>query len=205
MKPFVIGIAGGSGSGKSTLAFGLQKTFTNAVLIFHIADYFKPETDVPRRAGMANWGHPLAFYYTKMVHDLADLKAGKTVTINTKSSTLNPNFVKNGQRIPIIFEPKQIIIVEGLLALHYPKICKLLDMSIFLDAPFYVQAKRRLHDNLHGFPSQYDAAVLRPMHDRYVTPSRIHAEVVLNVVQLNQPQVLQKVSALIAQKTTFTF
>ena len=202
MKPFVVGIAGGSGSGKSTLAIGLQKTFPNAVLIFHLDDYFKPEADVPVRANMANWDHPQALYYTKMVHDLAALKAGKTVTVLTKSPALNPSFVKTGKRIPVDFVPQQIIIVEGFLVLHYTKIRKLLDMSVFLDAPFYVHSQRRVHGKLHNFPPDYDSAVLRPMHDRYVTPSRVHADTVLNVTQLNQTQVLATVAGLIAKRTT---
>jgi uridine kinase len=89
------------------------------------------------------------------------------------------------------------------LALHYPKIRRLLDLSVFLDAPFYVQSGRRLHDKTpEDFPLGYDKLVLRPMHDRYVSPSKIHASVTLNVANMSQQQVLDKVTALIVPHLT---
>jgi len=204
MKPFVVGIAGGSGSGKSSLAMGLQKTFPNYVLVFHLDDYFRPANEIPVRAGMQNWDDPRSLYYSKMAKDLAELKAGHSVIINTKSPLLNPDFVRTGQRIPVKFSPMPIIVVEGFLALHYPKIRKLLDLSFYLDAPFQTHVERRIHSGLHPsqFPPEYRRLVLRPMHDRYVAPSKVHADVSLNVAKLNEKDVLRRVAALITAKIT---
>ena len=204
MKPFVVGIAGGSGSGKSSLASALRQTFPDTVLLFHLDDYFRPASEVPIRAGMQNWDDPRSLYYSKMAKDLADLKAGKSVIINTKSPDLNPDFLRTGQRIPVEFVPKPIIVVDGFLALHFPKIRNLLDLSIYLDAPFQTHVERRINSDSHlgYFPPDYRRLVLRPMHDRYVAPSKVQADLVLNVAKLNQKQTLNKVAPLIASKIT---
>jgi uridine kinase len=202
MKPFIIGIAGGSGSGKSTLAEGLKAAFPGTVLTFHLDDYFRPADEVPVRAGMKNWDDPRALYYGKMAKDLALLKAGERVVINTKSPDLNPDFLRTGQRIPVEFAPKPLIVVEGFLTLHFPKIRKLLDFSIYLDAPFNVHISRRVHGKLHSFPEDYDRLVLQPMNDRYVSPSRVHADITLNAGSLTQKQVLKKTTDLLIPRIT---
>lgn len=202
MKPFVVGIAGGSGSGKSSLAFGLQHTFPEVSLIFHIDDYFRPAAEVPIRAGMKNWDDPRAIYYSKMAQDLAQLKAGQPVIIHTKSPDLNPEFIRSGQRIPVEFVPKPLIIVEGFLALHFPKIRALLDLSIYLDGPFDIHVARRLHTKIHPneFPPEYVQKVLRPMHERYVAPSKVQADLVINVTSQSEKDVLKKVAPMVASK-----
>ena len=202
MTPFIIGVAGGSGSGKSTLAFSLQDKFQDNVLIFHIDDYFKPEKEVPTKSGLVNWDDPGALYSQKMAQDLALLKSGKPVTIHTKSPRFNPNFLKTGERIPVEFTPKPLIVVEGFLALHYPEIRTLCDISIYLDAPFELRSKRRVHGKLHNFSAAYDELILQPMHEQYVEPSKQHADIVLDIAELTQNEVLSKVIDMLPAEVT---
>lgn len=193
MSPYLIGAAGGSGSGKSTLAFGLEKDFPNQVSIFHIDDYFKPEHDVPHVNGIPNWDSPESLYAEKMVADLAKLKLGQSAIINTKSPKLNPDFLVTGKRIPVEFKPKPLIVVEGFLALYFEGIRNLLDKSIYLDAPFSVHTGRRLHGKLHKFPPEYDELILRPMHELYVKPTKLYADLLINVTDMEADKVLKEV------------
>jgi uridine kinase len=194
---YVLAVCGGSGSGKSTLAFGLQDRFPGQVLILHIDDYFRPESEVPVLQGMASWDDPQAVYSDKMINDLAQLKAGETVTVKTKSPRLNPDFLKTGARIPVEFEPRPLIVVEGFLALHFQGLRKLYDYAIYLDVPFEVHTSRRVHGKLHNFSTEYDEKVLKPMHEQYVTPSRQYADLTLQVGAMNQQQVLEKVISML--------
>jgi len=204
MKPFVVGIAGGSGSGKTSVALALQAALPGLVTIFHMDDYFRPAAEVPLRASRHNWDDPRALYYSQMAKDLAHLKAGESVIINTKSPLLNPDFPRSGQRIPISFQPKPLLIVEGAFALYYPKIRQLLDLSIYLDAPFHTHVSRREHSQPQTaeHPDDYRRLVLRPMHDRFVGPSKVHAEVRLDAAQLNQKQVVRHIMTLLAPQLT---
>lgn len=198
--PFVLGVCGGSGSGKSTLAFGLADTYPDETLVFHVDDYFRPEADVPKLHGMPNWDCPEALYTDKMVNDLRALKQGMPAIINTKSPRLNPGFLKTGKRIPVEFQPRPLIIVEGFMALHLAELRNLFDCSIFLDAPFELHASRRIHGKLHKFPPEYDEFVLRPMHEKYVLPSKKFADVVIQVDQKTAADVLAEAQKLLQRK-----
>lgn len=190
MQSFVLGISGGSGSGKSTLAFGIQDALPAQTLVFHLDDYFKPETEVPQRAGFVNWDDPEALYHQKMTQDLKMLKSGQPATINTKSPRLNPEFLKTGKRIPITFQSKPLIVVEGFLSLHYPDLRELFDTSVYLEAPFELHTARRVHGKLHAFPPEYDELVLQPMHKQFVAPSKQYATEVIDVSEQSAETVL---------------
>lgn len=202
MKPFVIGIAGGSGSGKSTLAFGLEDQFPGKVLIFHIDDYFKPKDQVPLTSGVSNFDHPNALYIDKIVSDLKSLINYQPVTIMTKSPRLNPDFLKTKQRIPVEFEPKPVIVVEGFLTLQIKEVRELLDVSIYLDAPFDQHISRRVHGKIHNFPDDYNEKIIKPMHDKYVAPSKKFADTIIDVSKLDQAEVLRQVSNIVAPYVT---
>ena len=204
MSNFVLGIAGGSGTGKSTLAFGLADKWPDSTVVFHLDDYFKPEAMVPKIHGLANWDSPDALFADKMIRDLQQLKNGKPAVINTKSPRLNPDFLETGLRIPVEFQPKPLIIVEGFLSLHFEHLRELMDLRIYLDAPYELHKARRVHGKLHDFPSNYDDYVLKPMHERYVAPSKQHADKIIDVAELKKEQVITEVSELILEKTLIT-
>lgn len=203
MKSFVLGLAGGSGVGKSTLAFGLQDEFgEDNVLIFHIDDYFKPKELVPIVDGVSNFDHPDALYVDKIAKDLKMLIAGRPVTIMTKSPRHNPDFLKTKQRIPVEFPSKPLIVVEGFLTLRLKPIRELLDSSIYLDAPFDRHIVRRVHGKIHNFPMDYTEKILRPMHQKYVEPSKQYADEIIDVSELTAEQVLDRVSEMIKPHLT---
>lgn len=189
MKPFILGLAGGSGSGKSTLAFGLQDLLDGKATIVHLDDYFKKEADVPRFANVANWDDPEALRHQQMVADIKDLIKGKAVSIYTKSPRLNPEYAKNEQRIYVEHQPNPLIIVEGFLTLHYPDLRKLINFSIYLKAPFDTHIERRVH----GTNTYYSNNVIKPMHEKYVSPSESYADKVIEVTDNPKEQVLKEV------------
>lgn len=193
MNSFVIGICGGSGTGKSTLAFGLLDSWPDKVTVFHLDDYFRPENEVPSLHGMVNWDDPGALYSDKMVKDLSTLKSGMPTVINTKSPRLNPDFLKTGERIPVEFQPKPIIVVEGFLTFYFGALRNLFDLSIYLEASFNVHTKRRVHGKLHNFPPNYNNLVLEPMHKRYVFPYKKYADLVIDTEKLTKEDVLKEV------------
>lgn len=180
------------------LVEGLKVAFPRTVLALHTDDYFRPPNEIPLRSNMHNWDDPRALHYGKMAKDLASLKAGQPVVIDTKNLNLNPGFLRTGQRIPVAFKPLPIIVIEGPLVLHFPKIRNLLDLSFYLDVPADLQIDKKLH----RLPKNYEQSVLRPMYERYVSPSRIHADATLNLAKLSEKQALKKVTDLLVTRST---
>lgn len=189
MGSFLIGIAGGSGCGKSTLSYGLKDKYSDLVEVVHFDDYQKEEVDVPFFEGMRNWDHPDAIDFEQLYNDLIDLKDGKKVSVMTKSSVLNPTYEEKG-RIEHTLEPKKIIIVEGYMALQNEKIRNLFDYTIFLDIPIEESMKRR--DKItYNDESEYNNKILKPMHKKYVEPSKDIADISIDVLKNNKDEVFR--------------
>jgi len=76
-----------------------------------------------------------------------------------------------------------VLIVEGILALHYESLRRLYDFSIYVNAPHALCLMRRIHRDIRergrteeSVREQYETTA-RPMADRYVVPSAVHASV----------------------------
>ena len=75
----------------------------------------------------------------------------------------------------------QVLIVEGILALHYPSLRELYDFSIYVNAPNEICLNRRIYRDMRergrteeSVRAQFEATA-RPMADLYVLPSARHA------------------------------
>ncbi|MGH7347154.1 MAG: uridine kinase family protein, partial [Candidatus Rokuibacteriota bacterium] len=83
--------------------------------------------------------------------------------------------------------PARLVVVEGLFTLWWESVRMRLDVKIFVDAPADLRLIRRLRRDLadrgrtvEQALHQY-AGLVRPAHERYVEPTRAHAdEVVTN-------------------------
>jgi uridine kinase len=189
----LIGISGGTGVGKSTLCTALLNKYPEKIGLVQLDDYFRPAKEVPKMKEYENYDHPDALYLDKLYNDLLELSKGNRVTINTKNERLNPEYKKTSKRIPVVFSPKPIILVEGFLALHDERIRNLFDVSVWLDVGHDTRWSRRIH-----FKSkEYEQEVLIPMHEKYAEPTRQYADHIINVSDLNPEQVLEKVEQII--------
>lgn len=179
-KTIFIGIAGGSGSGKSTLAMNLCKKYKDQYSLIHLDDYFVKKDRVPELAGFKNWDCPEAIRFQDLHHDLLNLKDGLSITIRTKSELYNPAYIRSlDNRIDVTIHPTRVVIVEGYLVLVDETIRNLFDHKIFLDIPIEESLKRR-SGNKFTPDRDYVEKVLMPMHEKYVDPSWLHANLILD-------------------------
>ena len=178
----IIGIAGGSGSGKSTLVEELLRRVSpgKIALLSHDA-YYKDHDQMPqalREAG--NWDHPDALDSDQFVEHLSALCAGDEV--------LCPEYDFSTHRRKVqtqVVVPKPLLIVEGILLFAVPEIAHRIDLRIFVETPAEERLARRvLRDtsergrSVDSVLQQYRETV-RPMHDRYVQPSRQLAHLIV--------------------------
>ncbi|HUC01356.1 MAG TPA: hypothetical protein VMA75_00425 [Candidatus Paceibacterota bacterium] len=192
MKVHFVGIAGGSGSGKSTLCFNLLDKYPKKISILHFDDYQKKRVEVPQVNGMANWDHPDAIRWEKLIEDLGDLRDGKPITVATMNERDNPQYGSARERIEIEVAPKPIVLVEGYLALYHPEVRAFFDLMIYLDASHDERMARRTK----SLNPDYVAQILTPMHKEYVEPTKHHAHVI-DVSGKTAAQVLEEAETLI--------
>lgn len=205
MERIIIGIAGGTASGKTTLANVLlsESGKGNAVII-RLDNYYRNRTDLnfEKRAAL-NYDHPDAFDVTLILDQLNALKNGIAIPqpIYDFKNHLRANAT-------IKTNPAPVIIVEGILTFAIPALLTMLDFKIYVDTPADIRVLRRVQRdieergrNFKSITNQYLQTV-RPMHDLFVEPSKIHADIIVPEGAFNPKAtdlLLTKVASLVSE------
>jgi uridine kinase len=163
-----IGVCGGSGSGKTTFATLLHRRLGDGrcSLLQQDAYYRDLSEGFDHDGGSVNFDHPDAIDFDLLAVHLAELKARRPVEM--------PVYDFRSHRRPVI-------VLEGMLILSRQAVRDTLDVRVFVEAPEQVRLQRRLARDVDqrgrdpdGVAAQFSAHV-KPMHDRFVEPSRAHA------------------------------
>lgn len=176
----IVGVAGGSGAGKSTLLAHLVGQLPESRVI-DLDSYYLDRGHLPANARKhLNYDEPAAFDLPLLMEQLRRLAAGGSIE--------KPKYsFANHRRIgACAISPAPVIVVEGLFTLWWPEIRALLDVALFVDAPADVRLLRRLTRDVaergrtvESVAEQYLLTV-RPMHERYVEPSKGYADHVID-------------------------
>jgi len=176
-SPFLLGIAGGSASGKTTLVRRLVERVTSTTVACVSFDAYYRDRIAPGPDGAVNFDHPDALEAELLAAHLRALKAGRPVQIPTYDFATH-------RRRPATerIGPAGLVVVDGILLFAYPEIVALLDGRIFVSASESVRLARRLARDIRErgrteacVRAQF-AQTVGPMHDRFVEPSRVHAD-----------------------------
>ena len=177
----VIGIAGGTGSGKTTLMNNIMTRFEGMVTVLSHDNYYKrhDELTFEERSGL-NYDEPDAIETSLMVEHLKALRAGQAIDCPVYDFTRH-----NRSDETIRLEPKPVIIVEGILIFENEFLRNLMDIRLFVDTDADVRLCRRIKRDvtkrgrtLESVLAQYQATV-KPMHEKYVEPSKKYANLVI--------------------------
>src|SRR5580693_5831623 len=126
-KPLVLGIAGCSGSGKTTLAAELA-TQLDATL-FPLDLYYRDLSQFPLDSRhKQNFDHPDSLESELIIEHVRTLAQGLPIQRPVSDFSRHP-------RVPGAFDPispSRVVLVEGILALHYPELIPLYDFSIYV-------------------------------------------------------------------------
>ncbi len=175
-RPLVLGIAGCSGSGKTTLARELA-TQLNATL-FPLDLYYRDLSQFPLdQRHLLNFDHPDSLESELIVEHVHALANGHPIQ--------RPVYdFKTHSRVAGAFDtivPAEVVIVEGILALHYTDLVQAYNFSIYVNAPHDVCLARRIHRDVRergrseeSVREQFEATA-KPMADLYVVPSAARA------------------------------
>ncbi len=195
---YIVGVAGGTGSGKSTLAERMIEGFAGQALLIRHDNYYKDQAHLSlEERALLNYDHPEAFDDELLIEHLQALSTGNEV--------LGPLYdfathSRSSQGVRLI--PQEVIVVEGILALHNPCIRNLYNLKVFVDTAADIRILRRLTRDmvergrsLHSIIEQYLATV-KPMHEQYIEPSKKHADIIVPEGGLNNAAVALLVAQL---------
>lgn len=180
-KPLVIGIAGGTGSGKSSFTRALVSRFRNNASVLMHDNYYRANHDMPfEERELINYDEPSAFDTELLVEHLKRLINGQAVNMPVYDYEVHD---RSDETVRVY--PNKVIIVEGILVLENEQLCSLFDIKIFVDTDADIRLIRRIRRDtrkrgrtLESVLRQYETTV-KPMHEKYVEPSRRNADIIL--------------------------
>lgn len=184
----MIAVSGGSGSGKTTLVGRLVGSVTAdttqnpMVQVLHLDHYYRDLSHLsPEERDRQNFDHPQAFDTELLRKHLTDLRNGEAIDRPTY------DFASHTRRAETVrLSPASVIVLDGILSLHWPEVRDLLDLKIFVDVSDDVRFIRRLRRDINergrtfeGVITQYLSSV-KTMHDAFVAPQRNVADIIVS-------------------------
>jgi len=177
----IVGIAGGTGSGKTTFAQALQRAIRHDSVIISQDSYYYANSHLSFAERVKiNYDHPDAFENELLVEHLQKLRSGETVQVPIYDFK---EYTRTGQYIEVA--PHPIILVEGILLLHDPRLRAELDIKVFIDTDPDVRILRRLLRDVNERRRSMESVVqqylntVKPMHEAFVEPSKKYADLIV--------------------------
>jgi uridine kinase len=174
----VIGLAGGTGSGKTTLAHALAACRGGCVIQLD-SYYLDRSTLLPEERGRVNYDEPGAIEIGLLLRHLGRLAAGEPVRKPVYSFQCHSRVGEE------VVSPASLIVVDGLFSLWWAELRGLLDVRVYVDAPADLRLARRIRRDVTERGRQVESVLaqylttVRPMHERYVEPTKAHADLVV--------------------------
>lgn len=181
-QPFIIGVAGGTASGKTTVCnMIISQLHDQRVLLINQDSFYCSQTDEQLETVQEyNFDHPDAFNTELLLSCIGNLKHGKAVSIPIYDFKSHKN-IEPARMV----NPADVIILEGILVLHDPRVRDLMNMKIFVDTDSDLRLARRIQRdtvergrNIQNVLEQY-AKFVKPSFDEFILPSKKYADVII--------------------------
>ena len=178
----IIGIAGGTGSGKTTVVKRISKALPpHCAAVIPLDSYYNDTTGLtPEERAAINFDHPDAFDWKLLSEHIKMLKNGEAIEQPTYSY-----IESNRQKETVHVEPKPVVIIEGIMALHNKKLRDMMDLKIFVDTDDDVRLIRNIRRDVVERGRTVDMVldryekVLKPMHEQFIEPTKKYADLIV--------------------------
>jgi uridine kinase len=180
-RPLVIGVVGGSGSGKTTVTRSIYAVPGVEAATIDQDAYYRDLAHLPlEERKQVNFDHPEAFDTALLVSQLTALQRGEAIEKPTYDYAAHTRAART-ERV----EPKDVILVDGILLFADAELRALFDIKIYVDVSEDVRFIRRLQRDtaergrsVEDVIRQYMATV-RPMHLEFVEPTKRYADIII--------------------------
>ncbi len=178
----IIGIAGGTGSGKTTVVRKIVESLpAGEVVLLPQDSYYKDSSHIPAEKRQSiNFDHPDAFDWPLLREHLAALRRNISIEQPTYDYITS-------SRLPqtLHIEPREVVIIEGIMALYDPALRSMMDLKVFVDADPDERLIRVIQRDMlergrtaQAVMDRY-VRVLKPMHEQFIEPCKRHADLIV--------------------------
>jgi uridine kinase len=180
--PVFVGITGGSASGKTTFIKKLSEIFNeNQICVISQDHYYKPLSEqIQDENGEVNFDLPEAIDFDRLLKDIKQLQKGQQVELVEYTFNNPKKFPKK-----LTWMPRPIIIIEGLFIFYHPKVAKVFDLKLFIEANQEVMLKRRLSRDFAERAMTKEQILyqwnnhVKPSYDKYLLPYREDVDMII--------------------------
>ncbi|KWW99467.1 phosphoribulokinase [Carbonactinospora thermoautotrophica] len=177
-RPIMLAIAGDSAAGKTTLTKGLAEALgSDRITTICVDDYHRYDREERKNLPFTAL-HPDCNYIEIMEQHLQLLATGQPI--------LKPVYDHNTGQLtrPELVEPREFVIIEGLLPLHTKLMRACFDITVYLDPPEEIrrQWKIRRDTQKRGYTADQVLAELErrePESEAFIRPQRAFADIVV--------------------------
>jgi uridine kinase len=177
-RPVLLCIGGGSASGKSTLTRALLERLSDrSCAVINIDDYFRDWT-FDEELRTAN--RPDAVLWPALLADLEMVLAGGAAELPARGTRAAAS-----GREPRLVEARDLLVVEGLLALWQDDLRARCDLAVYVDAPDDERLLRRISRDTVERGATVESAVawyrhdVRPHFGVFTEPTRWRADLIV--------------------------
>ena len=186
---FTIGIAGGTGSGKTTVVRKILENIpSDRVALVPQDSYYRDSSHLPMEERQKiNFDHPDSLEFDLLTEHIRLLKAGKPVRQPIYSYL---TCTRSQESIPV--QPKEVIIIEGILIYTHMPLVNEIDIKVFVDADSDDRLGRVIERDMmergrdvKKVLDRYQETV-KPMHLQFIEPSKRYADIIVPQGGMNE-------------------
>ena len=175
-------MTGGSGSGKTSVSRAILDKFTEvSILLLEQDFYYKDQSELPFEDRLkTNYDHPFAFDTDLFIKDLQKLIQYESIEQPVY------DYSKHTRSDQVIHrEPKEVIIVEGILILEDKRLRDLMDIKVYVDTDDDIRIIRRIKRDMESRDRTLDSVihqyltVVKPMHQQFIEPTKKFADIII--------------------------
>lgn len=178
----IIGIAGGTGSGKTTVVRSILDSLPKEEVAVIPQDcYYNDNHHIPLEERLKmNYDEPAAIEWPLLCRHLQALKEGNAIEMPTYDFITCARLDKT-----VRVEPREVVVVEGILVLADKPLRDMMDVRVFVDADADDRLIRVIHRDCieRGRTPQMVidrySETLKPMHELYIEPSKRYADLIV--------------------------
>ncbi|WP_044117898.1 uridine kinase [Alkaliflexus imshenetskii] len=178
----IIGIAGGTGSGKTTVVRKIMEQLPmGEVAVLPQDSYYRDNGHMPlEERQKINFDHPDAIEFDLLVEHINALKKGHTI-----EQPVYSYLTCTRQSETIRVEPRDVVIVEGILILSHPGLRDIMNLKVFVDAEPDDRLMRVIQRDIEErgrtvgkVLHRYEQTV-KPMHLQFIEPTKRYADLIV--------------------------
>ena len=181
-KPILIGVTGGSGSGKTSVSRAIFNNFPDhSIMMLEQDSYCKVQSELSFEERLnTNYDHPFAFDTDLLIAHIEKLMSYEAI-----EKPVYDYVAHTRSTATILQEPKEVIILEGILILEDERLRDLMDIKIYVDTDDDIRIIRRIKRDMEERGRTLDSvidqylSVVKPMYHQFIEPTKRYADIIV--------------------------